>query len=189
MSGDSLRFENDPPPSASSITLGGNVTGPGNANTVVKIQDYPVSSAAPSMGDVLTWDGTQWKPSATSATLETAGSALAIGVSVQRSGSDRMLAEDGTYAALRDAFAGFTTSAAAANGNPVAVAGNGARATGLTSITIGSGYYVSTGVLIPESGLAAFIAGAVSGTWYRFVGTGDSTTSIKQAWGEPQQVP
>lgn len=182
-------FPDSSPANASSITLGGDVTGPGSANTVGKIQGRPVSSAAPSLGDVLTWDGTQWKPTAASATLETAGSALAIGTSVQRSGIDRMLAEDGTYAALKDAFAGFTTSVAAANGNPVAVAGNGARATGLTSITVGSGYYVSAGVLIPESGLAAFISGASSGTWYRFIGTGDTTTSIKQAWAEPQQVP
>lgn len=120
---------------------------------------------------------------------ETAGSALAIGASLQRSGGGRMIAEDASYQALRDAFAGFAVSAAAANGDPVQVAGNGARATGLVGIVVGSGYYVSAGALIPEADLATFIGLAASGTWYRFVGTGDSTTSIKQAWGEPQQVP
>jgi len=123
-------------------------------------------------------------------TLEVAGSALAIGTSVYRaSPSGKMLAEDASYNALRDAFAGLTTSAAAANNDPVDVAGNGGRATGLTSIIAGVGYYVSAGVLIAETDLATFISLSVSGTWFRFLGTGDSTTSIKQAWGEPQQVP
>lgn len=120
---------------------------------------------------------------------ETAGGALAIGVSVYRSSLNRMLAETGTYATLKDAFAGFTTTLAAANGDSVTVAGNGAIATGLTGIVRGAGYYVSAGVLIPESGIDAFVTGAAAGTAYRFVGTGYSTTSIKQAWGEPQEVP
>jgi hypothetical protein len=125
----------------------------------------------------------------TVATPETAGSALAIGRSVYRGPSPgKMLEEDASYNALRDAFAGFTTSTAIADGDPVNVAGNNQRATGLTGITIGMGYYVSNGVLIPESGITAFVAGSGAGTWYRFVGTGDSTTSIKQAWAEPQVV-
>lgn len=126
---------------------------------------------------------------AAAGTPETAGSALAAGTSVYRAGTGKMLAEGGTYAQLKDAFAGFTISAAAANNDPVSVAGNNQRATGLTSIAIGEGYYVSAGVLIPESGIIAFVAGAASGTAYRFVGTGDTATSIKQAWGETQEVP
>lgn len=124
---------------------------------------------------------------------ETAGSALAIGTSVQRilggMNAGRMLAEDGSYQALKDGFAGFTITVAAANGDPVTVAGNGGIATGLTGIVKGTGYYVSAGVLIAESGIDAFVAGAASSTCYRFVGTGVSTTSLKQAWGEPQLVP
>lgn len=120
---------------------------------------------------------------------EVAGSALAIGTSVYRSSGGKMLAEDASYNALRDAFAGFATSAAAALDDPVDVAANGGRATGLIGIAVGSGYYVSAGVLIPEVDLATFISLAASSTWFRFVGTGDTTTSIKQAWGEPQQVP
>lgn len=120
---------------------------------------------------------------------EVAGSALAIGTSLQRNGSDRMIAEDGSYQALKDGFAGFGTTAAAANGDPVTVAGNGGTATGLSGIVPGAGYYVSAGVLIAESGLTAWLSTATSLAWYRFIGTGVSTTSIKQAWGEPQQVP
>lgn len=46
------------------ITLAGDVTGPSNANTVERIQNNPVSNAAPSTGDVLKWDGAQWLPQA-----------------------------------------------------------------------------------------------------------------------------
>jgi hypothetical protein len=186
---DTTGIEPRTPLQSGSITLGGDVTGAGNATTVVGIQGRPVSSAAPNVGDVLTWNGTDWAPAAASATLETSGSALAGGTSVYRNGSDQMLAETGTYATLKDAFAGFTTTVAASSSQPVAVAGNGARATGLSGLTVGSGYYVSAGVLISESGLASWLGTATSGSWYRFVGTADTAISIKQAWGEPQQVP
>jgi hypothetical protein len=43
------------------ITLAGDATGPSNANTVERIQGQPISTAAPSSADVLTWDGTQWE--------------------------------------------------------------------------------------------------------------------------------
>lgn len=119
---------------------------------------------------------------------ETAGIALAIGTSLYRAGSGKMLVEDGTYGALRDAFAGFATSAASGDGQPVKVAGNGGIATGLSGITAGEGYYVSANVIIAESALVAWLATAIAGTWYRFVGTGRSSSEIKQAWGEPQQV-
>ena len=48
------------------VTLSGDVTGPSNANTVEAIQNNPVSAAAPSLGDVLVWDGAQWVPQAQS---------------------------------------------------------------------------------------------------------------------------
>ncbi len=119
---------------------------------------------------------------------ETAGVAIAIGTSLYRASSGKMLIEDGSYAALRDSFAGFATSAASGDGQPVNVAGNGGIATGLSGISTGSGYYVSAGVLIAEADLATWIATATANTWYRFVGTGKSASEIKQAWGEPQQV-
>ncbi len=118
---------------------------------------------------------------------EIAGATLAIGTSLQRVGS-QMVAEDGSYQALRDAFAGFAVSAAAGPGLPVNVAGNGGIATGLSGIVAGSGYYVSAGVLIAAADLPTWLATATPGAWYRFVGTGRSSTEIKQAWGEPQQV-
>jgi hypothetical protein len=48
---------------ASIVTLGGDVTGPSNANTVVKWENQPldpVTMAAPAAGDVPTWDGAKW---------------------------------------------------------------------------------------------------------------------------------
>lgn len=43
------------------VTLAGDATGPSNANTVEAIQNQPVSALAPSAGEVLTWDGSQWE--------------------------------------------------------------------------------------------------------------------------------
>jgi hypothetical protein len=48
---------------AASITLGGDVTGPANANTVVRWENQPldpVTMAAPAVGNVPTWDGAKW---------------------------------------------------------------------------------------------------------------------------------
>jgi len=42
------------------VTLGGDAVGPSNANTVERIQGQPVESGAPSVGDLLLWDGAQW---------------------------------------------------------------------------------------------------------------------------------
>ncbi len=47
---------------AASTTLGGDVSGSSNANTVTAIQNRPVASAAPATGDVLKWNGSQWQP-------------------------------------------------------------------------------------------------------------------------------
>jgi co-chaperonin GroES (HSP10) len=45
-----------------STALGGDVTGGFGANTVAKIQGLAVSSAAPTGGQVLQWNGSQWAP-------------------------------------------------------------------------------------------------------------------------------
>lgn len=123
------------------------------------------------------------------ATSEIAGSALAVAKPVYTAASGKMLALDGTEQAVRFAFAGMTTTSAGADTNPVTVAPNGIKSTGHVGLTIGQGYYISSGVLIAQADLAAFVSGAASGTWYRFLGTASATTTIKQVWGEPQQVP
>lgn len=68
--GDALVFDGrqyvPQPTGGVTITLAGDVTGPSNANTVEAIQSQPVSAAAPSTGDVLTWDGSQWEGAAPS---------------------------------------------------------------------------------------------------------------------------
>jgi hypothetical protein len=151
----------------------------GGINTSLSIQDQ-LDALAARIGAL---------EAASPVQAETAGAALAIGTAAYLASSGKILAEDATFLALREAFAGFTTSAAAADGDPVTVAGNGARATGLTGIVIGTGYYVSAGVLIAQADIDAFVAGSSSGVWYRFVGTGDSATSIKQAWGAAEKVP
>jgi len=48
--------------SAGGVSLGGDVTGPSGANTVVKIQNRAVSSASPSTGQALAWNGSAWAP-------------------------------------------------------------------------------------------------------------------------------
>lgn len=128
---------------------------------------------------------------ATTSQSETAGAAIAVGRAVYRvSPSGKMMPEAGTEQSVRWSFRGFAKTAAAADGNPITVSPNCTRATGLSGLTIGSGYYVSSGVLYEQgAALDAFVAGAASGTWYRFVGTAASATTLDQAWGEPQQVP
>lgn len=68
------------------IMLSGDVNGPSNANTVEKLQNRDVSSAAPSDGDALHWDASasNWEPGAVAgpetgtATFTSAGSAETI---------------------------------------------------------------------------------------------------------------
>jgi len=47
---------------AGGVSLGGDVTGPSGANTVVKLQNRAVSSASPSTGQGLAWNGSAWAP-------------------------------------------------------------------------------------------------------------------------------
>jgi hypothetical protein len=48
-------------------SLGGDVTGTQGSTTVSKLQGVPLSGAAPSAGQVLTFNGTSWAPAAASA--------------------------------------------------------------------------------------------------------------------------
>lgn len=79
--------------------LGGDVTGPAAANTVVAIQGSPVSAAAPAPGDVFVWSGAAWVPTPgiAAATLQTAYDA---GPDVTQTAADAGIDIDaGTFAA------------------------------------------------------------------------------------------
>ena len=45
---------------ANNAAMAGDVTGTSNANTISKLQGKPVSAAAPAIGAVLKWNGTDW---------------------------------------------------------------------------------------------------------------------------------
>ena len=46
------------------VTLAGDVTGDSSGTVVGQLQGYPISSTAPSSGEVLEWDGSAWTPTA-----------------------------------------------------------------------------------------------------------------------------
>jgi hypothetical protein len=46
-----------------SVTLGGDLSGTPGVASVIKIQNKPVSSTAPTSGQILKWNGTAWTPS------------------------------------------------------------------------------------------------------------------------------
>lgn len=56
------------PASLSSLAITGDIGGTIGAATVNKIQGSPISSTAPTIGQILKWDGTNWTPSAEAAT-------------------------------------------------------------------------------------------------------------------------
>lgn len=61
---------------AGSITLAGDVTGPANANTVVRWENQPldpVTMGAPSLNDVPTWNGSEWVAAASGGTVTLTG--------------------------------------------------------------------------------------------------------------------
>ncbi|MBK6860367.1 MAG: hypothetical protein IPK91_05945 [Saprospiraceae bacterium] len=59
---DGSKWKPDIDNSSGGGTLAGDVTGSTSSNKVEKIQNRPVSATAPSTGQVLKFDGTQWKP-------------------------------------------------------------------------------------------------------------------------------
>ncbi|MES2703569.1 MAG: hypothetical protein V4649_13080 [Bacteroidota bacterium] len=60
--------------SATSVTMGGDVTGPSSTSTVARLQGFPVSTTAPAATQVLQWSGTAWTPTTLSATSGLTGS-------------------------------------------------------------------------------------------------------------------
>jgi hypothetical protein len=51
------------------VKLAGDIAGTATSVTVTKIQGKPISTLTPSIGDVLTWDGSVWKPQSISGTF------------------------------------------------------------------------------------------------------------------------
>ena len=60
--GDGVTLTDFEPPA--SFTAGGDLTGSASSQNVVKVQNRAVDSAAPSVGQVLKWDGAKWTPAA-----------------------------------------------------------------------------------------------------------------------------
>ncbi|HOY07875.1 MAG TPA: tail fiber domain-containing protein [Saprospiraceae bacterium] len=69
---------------AGQTELAGDVSGASTFNKVESIQNRPVSSTTPTTGQVLKWDGSQWKPSADATS---AGNPLSAGTGIQISGN------------------------------------------------------------------------------------------------------
>lgn len=63
-----------PPPDASTtvkgiVKLSGDIAGTATSVSVTKIQGKPISTSVPNSGDVLTWDGSVWKPQSITGTF------------------------------------------------------------------------------------------------------------------------
>ena len=117
-------------------------------------------------------------------------------------GTLKVRAVDGTFAALRQDFVGFTGLTTAADGDAQLVVGNGGRAISIPgaitggvygALVPGKAYYVSGAVGVSTtvwlifseddfSGIGGFNADAPAGSGYRLVGIADTTTTIMQAW-------
>ncbi|MBW3519211.1 hypothetical protein, partial [Flavobacterium sp. NKUCC04_CG] len=82
------------------VTLAGDVTGPTTNTKVERIQTVPVSSVAPRNNEVLTFDGTTWKPAAP--TQVTKGNLTGTGITVT----------DGNEATLRNVQIAITPGSA-----------------------------------------------------------------------------
>jgi hypothetical protein len=58
------------PSATTSVTMGGDVTGASGSSTVVKLQGRTMASTAPTTGQVLSYNGTQWAPTSPAATQQ-----------------------------------------------------------------------------------------------------------------------
>lgn len=146
---------------------------------------YPASIEIDDKGRVISvTDGTP-----AGVTSETAGAAVAVALPVMTNGSSRIVVAGTSLEDMR-ALRGISRSAAAANGDPIFIAGNSAKTGGIfVGLTIREAQYAAGGAIVPQSGLDAYIAGAASESWYRRIGHAISATEIYEDWGEPQQVP
>jgi len=68
------------PVTASSVTMGGDVTGVSTTSSVIKLQGRNISSSAPAAGQVLEWNSSSglWEPTTPSGTTYTSGSGINI---------------------------------------------------------------------------------------------------------------
>ncbi|MEO1216900.1 MAG: tail fiber domain-containing protein [Bacteroidota bacterium] len=114
-----------------SSTAGGDATGLFSALTVTGLQGAAVSATAPTSGQVLKWNGTEWEPGLDQGTIYTAGTGVNItGANVIENTGDTDGSDDITTAtaAAGDVSGTFPTlSVTGLNGNAVA---NTAPATG-----------------------------------------------------------
>lgn len=63
-----------------SSTLAGDAEGPSDANVVVAIQGSPVTDGSPGLGEVLTWDDSEWVPVGPAALSDATTSSTSTGV-------------------------------------------------------------------------------------------------------------
>lgn len=178
-----------PPVGPAVVTLIGDANGPSNNNTVTGIQRRPFSSSAPAVGDSPVWSGIEWAPGSARIDYAVAGAATGAGLPVMTDANGRIVVA-GTTPEDMFALRGISITSAAALGNQIAIAGNSAK-TGpiFGGLTIRESQWVAGGIVIPQSALSAYVAGATPGSWYRRIGHAISAQEIFEDWGEPLQVP
>jgi len=117
-----------------------------------------------------------------------ASSAIPVGTPVKFD-SNTTVGVMGTTEADMLALAGYTITASSAVGERVLVVGVGGSIIGVfAGLTAGEAQYVCGGAIVAASGLAAYIAGAALGSWFRRIGTARSATTIVPDFGDPMQI-
>jgi sulfur carrier protein ThiS len=142
-----------PAANQASQTMAGDVTGTTGANTVVALQNRPLSNAAPALADVIAWNGAGWAPAvpASGGITQLTGDVLAgPGVGSQA----------GTVVAVN----GSTVPAGGAltTGNVLQV--TGAAALGYAAVNLAGGANFVTGVLPAANQASQTMGGDVTGT-------------------------
>ena len=138
-------------------TAAGDLSGPLQAPTVGKIQNRGVSTASPSTGQVLAWDGTQWAPQTLSG---------AVTSTFGRTGAVTAQAGDYTFAQIGGSVSVGQLPGAGGDLNGTIT---GARVTGLQNRPVGTGV-PSTGQALVWDGTQwapQTVAGGVSSVYGR----------------------
>jgi len=170
--------------------LGGDVMGGQSATTVGRLQGRAVANTAPTAGQVLKFDGTQWAPGTDNDTTYTAGSGLTLSggqfsVSFAGSGS-------ATTAARSDHnHVGQTWTAS--SGRVLSLVGNGSAGDALnvqsatTDVNAGAIKGVVTGATSPAVGVwgeTPSTSALGAGLYGRVTGAASGTEGAKGVWGE-----